>query len=279
MYETYWGLNEPPFSLTPDPRFLYLSRQHQEALSMLQYAIERNKGVALLSGEMGLGKTTVCRRFLASLDPIENRVVNIVDPNMTPVQILREILDQLGELIDSNDRQQLSSRLHRVGHEFYNRGSRIVVLVDEAHLIRSEQTFEELRLLLNCTINDSFPISLVLVGQPELRDILANVPALDQRIAIRQTLQPLDVRDVELLIWHRLRTAGYVSDTNPFSPDAIYLMHRYSGGIPRLVTQLADSVLLSAYFCKQKVADSFLMHSVICDQSGAGVLIKEKISA
>ncbi len=279
MYEAYWGLNEPPFSLTPDPRYLYLSRQHQEALSMLQYAIERNKGVAVLSGEIGLGKTTVCRRFLETLDPVFNRIVHIVDPNLTPVQILREILDQVGETTDSSDRQQLSSQLHRVAKEYYTRGSRIVVLVDEAHLIRSEQTFEELRLLLNCQVNDAFPISLILVGQSELREILAKVPALDQRIAIRQVLKPLDVRDVEALLSHRLRTAGYIGEVSPFSPDAIYLIHRYSGGIPRLATQLADSVLLAAFWAKQKVADSFLMHSVICDQSGAGVLLKEKIVA
>src|SRR5690348_4578103 len=112
MHEAYWGLNEPPFSLTPDPRFLYLSRAHEDALMMLHYAISRNKGAAMLSGDIGLGKTTISRKLLELLDPIRTRVVMIVNPILTPVQILQEILNQLEVPIVSRNRQLLIQELH-----------------------------------------------------------------------------------------------------------------------------------------------------------------------
>src|SRR5512141_3015408 len=114
MYEAYWGLKEPPFSLTPDPRFLYMSRGHEDALMMLHYAITRNKGAAMLSGDIGLGKTTVSRKLLDLLDPVKHRVVLIVNPILTPVQILQEILEQLDFPTASRNRQVLVAELHKV---------------------------------------------------------------------------------------------------------------------------------------------------------------------
>src|ERR1043165_3396646 len=183
MYEAYWGLNEPPFSLTPDPRFLYMSRNHEDALMMLHYAITRNKGAAMLYGDIGLGKTTVSRKLLELIDPITTRIVLIVNPILTPVQILQEILDQLDVKVQSRNRQVLVQELHNALLANYEHGKRVVVLTDEAHLIRSSNTLEELRLLLNCQMNDQFLISLILLGQIELRPKLAKVPALEQRMA------------------------------------------------------------------------------------------------
>ncbi|MFQ3677292.1 MAG: AAA family ATPase, partial [Fimbriimonadaceae bacterium] len=122
MHETYWGLQEPPFSLTPDPRFLYLSRGHEDALMMLHYSVLRNKGAAMLSGDIGLGKTTVSRKLLDVLDPVRHRVVLIVNPILTPIQMLQEILEQLGAPSSSRNRQQLVSELHKVLVELYEHG-------------------------------------------------------------------------------------------------------------------------------------------------------------
>lgn len=269
MYEAYFGLNESPFSLTPDPRFLYMSRQHETALMMLHYAITRNKGAAMLSGDIGLGKTTLSRKLLEWLDPVNTKIVLIVNPILTPSQIYQEILSQLGFPSSSKNRQQLVSELHQILVGHYERGQRIVLMVDEAHLIRSTQTFEELRLLLNCQMNERFLISLILLGQIELRAKIKKVPALESRIAIREHLEPLDVNDTEGMLLHRMRVAGYTGDHNPFTPEAVALLHQYSGGTPRLATQLADNGLIMAFAAKQRIVDEFIMHSVVSDHSGS----------
>lgn len=268
MYEAYWGLSEPPFSLTPDPRFLYLSRHHEDALMMLHYAITRNKGAAMLYGDIGLGKTTVSRRLLEILDPVKDRVALIVNPILTPTQILQEILEQLEHPLKSRNRQVLVSALHDKLIECYERGQRVIVIIDEAHLIRSSNTLEELRLLLNCQMNDQFLVSLILLGQNELRPKIERVPALEQRISVRYTLKPLDVTETGEMILHRLRTAGYAGETSPFTPDAIYEIHKYSKGTPRVVSQLADYGLLYGMTRKATVIDAFLMHDVIAEYSG-----------
>lgn len=268
MYESYWGLQEPPFSLTPDPRFLYLSRGHEDALTMLHYAIHRNKGAAMLCGDIGLGKTTVSRKLLDLLDPVRFRTVLVVNPILTPVQILHEILSQVGHPATTRNRQVLVQELHNVLVSFYERGQQVVLMIDEAHLIRSTQTLEELRLLLNCQMNDQFLISLLLLGQLELRDKLAKVPALEQRMSIRYLLDRLDVQESGALVEHRLRVAGYSGDHSAFTPDAIYEMHKYTDGTPRLICQMADNALMVGMAKKAQMIDGFLMHEVIAEFTG-----------
>lgn len=263
MHESYWGLTEPPFSLTPDPRFLYLSRKHEDALMMLHYAISRNKGAACLTGDIGLGKTTVSRKLLDLLDPIKHRVVLIVNPILTPIQMLQEILSQLGVDASSRNRQVLVQELHKTLLEFYERGQQVVLAIDEAHLIRNAGTFEELRLLLNCQMNDQFLITMLLLGQSELRGKLSKVPALEQRMAIRYHLEALDVTETGEMILHRLRVAGYSGEQSPFTPDAVYEIHKATKGAPRLISQIADNALLMGMAKKAKSIDGFLMHEVV----------------
>jgi general secretion pathway protein A len=272
MYEAYWGLSEPAFSLTPDPRFLYMSRGHEDALMMMYYAITRNKGAAMLSGDIGLGKTTISRKLLELLDPVRNKVVLIVNPILTGVQILQEILSQLGYPTEAKNRQVLIQELHKRLLTFYERGQRVVLMVDEAHLIRSTQTFEELRLLLNAQMNDEFLISLVLLGQIELHKKIQKVPALEQRLAVRQLLKPLDASETAEMILHRLKVAGFAGDESPFTPDAIFELHKFTKGAPRLVSQIADNALMMGYAQKAKNVDGFLMHQVICDYLGVDSL-------
>jgi general secretion pathway protein A len=268
MYEAYWGLSEPPFSLTPDPRFLYMSRGHEDALMMLHYAVTRNKGAAMLVGDIGLGKTTVSRKLLDLLDPVAIKVVLIVNPILTPAQVLQEVLSQLGHVTASKNRQVLVQELHNKLIEYYERGQRVVVVVDEAHLIRSSGTFEELRLLLNCQMNDQFLISLLLLGQLELRKKIAKVSALEQRLAIRQQLKPLSEIETGELILHRLRVAGYTGEQNIFTPDAIYEIHRFTKGAPRMISHIADNALMLGMAQKARNVDGFLIHSVIAEFTG-----------
>lgn len=263
MYEAYWGLNEPPFSLTPDPRFLYLSRPHEDALMMLHYAITRNKGAAMLSGDIGLGKTTISRKLIELLDPVQNRIVLIVNPILTPTQMMQEILDQLEIPIQSRNRQVLVQELHKQLVSMYDKGRRVVLMIDEAHLVRSAATLEELRLLLNCQMNDQFLLNLVLLGQTELRKKIEKVPALDQRLAVRHVLKPLDVTETGEMIFHRLKVAGFGGEKSPFTPDAVFQIHKASGGAPRLTSQFADTALLMGMAKKVQMIDGFLMHEVL----------------
>jgi general secretion pathway protein A len=268
MYEAYWGLSEAPFSLTPDPRFLYMSRGHEDALMMLHYAVTRNKGAAMLSGDIGLGKTTVSRRLLELLDPVRNRVVMIVNPILTPTQMLQEILLQLNIHCESKNRQVLIAELHKQLLAWYEHGSRVVLIVDEAHLIRNSATLEELRLLLNCQMNDQFLINLLLLGQIELRDKIRKVPALEQRLAVRQHLNPLNAIDSGEMILHRLRVAGFSGHQSPFAPDAIFEMHKYTKGAPRLISQIADNAMMMAFARKQPIIDGYLVHEIVGEYGG-----------
>ncbi len=268
MYEAYWGLSETPFSLTPDPRFLYLSRAHEDALMMMHYAVTRNKGAAMLTGDIGLGKTTVSRKLIELLDPVSTRMVLIVNPILTPTQMIQEILTQLDDPTLSRNRQVLVQALHNKLMQMYDHGQRAVLLIDEAHLIRSLGSFEELRLLLNCQMNDQFLISLLLFGQIELRKKISKVPALEQRLAVRHTLKPLDAQETDEMILHRLRVAGYTGEKSPFSPDAIFQLHKFTGGTPRLASQIADNALLMGMVQKVKLIDGFLMHQVINEYQG-----------
>src|SRR5579862_7513381 len=268
MYEAYWGLTEAPFSLTPDPRFLYMSRGHEDALMMMHYAVTRNKGAAMLCGDIGLGKTTISRRLLELLDPVRNRVVMIVNPILTPTQMLQEILLQLDIKCESRNRQVLVAELHRQLLNWYEHGSRVVVIVDEAHLIRNSATLEELRLLLNCQMNDQFLINLLLLGQLELKDKLKKVPALEQRLAVRQQIKPLNAIESGEMILHRMRVAGYAGQDSPFTPDAIFEMHKYTKGTPRLISQIADNALMMAFARKRQIVDGFLIHEIVADHSG-----------
>jgi general secretion pathway protein A len=155
----------------------------------------------------------------------------------------------------------------------YEQGLQVVLIVDEAHLVRSSGTFEELRLILNCQMNDRFMINLILFGQLEIREKLAKVPALQQRISIRHTLKPLDARETGEMVLHRLRVAGYSGEQHLFTPDAIHELHKCTGGVPRLICQYADTALLLGMAQKAKLIDGFLMHDV------AGELVGEEVAA
>ena len=244
MFEEFFGLRTKPFGRTPDPSFLYESRQHREALARLEYAVEE-KELALLVGDIGSGKTTLSRALIDRVG--ESRpVVLLINPRLTPTQLLRAIAKGLG-LEPLRFRNDVLDQIHTKLFELHEEEREPVLMIDEAQLIPTKATFDEIRLLTNFQLDDQNLLSVVLIGQPELDDRLdrpAYAP-LRQRIGMRYSLGPLSLEETIEYVEHRIRVAG--GSQNPFSRQAMEEMFALSGGIPRLINTLATTSLLDAF--------------------------------
>ncbi len=250
MYEEFYGLKERPFSKTPDPKYLFLSRSHEEALARLQYAVEE-KDLILLTGEVGCGKTTLTRALMDTLGD-RYRVINIINPRLTAAQFLRTVAMrmEIGSL--SNHKADLLDAIYRKVYQDYEAGISPVIIIDEAQLIPDRDTFEEIRLLTNFQLDYTNLVSLVLVGQPDLRRRLNHktyVP-LKQRIGLFYHLGPIAGGEINDYVSHRLRVSGKTDLL--FTDEALDALYRYSGGIPRLINSIATSALLDG-FAKEAV--------------------------
>jgi general secretion pathway protein A len=247
MYQGFYGLREMPFNITPDPKFLYLSPTHQEALQHLKYGVAERKGFIALVGEVGCGKTTLCRRFLNELDPARYDTALILNPRVTETQMLKAILIELGETKLARSQHDLVAQMNTVLLERIARGRDIVLIIDEAQNLRTE-VLEQIRLLSNLETDKQKLLQTVLIGQPELKDVLARqeLRQLRQRILVHCELRPLTLGDVAHYVHHRLSLAG--GDGRPtFTRWALRAIHRYSRGIPRIINNLADKAILAAY--------------------------------
>ena len=244
MFEEFFGLATKPFGKTPDPSFLYESNQHREALARLEYAVEE-KELALLVGDIGSGKTTLSRALIDRIG--ESRpVVLLINPRLTPAQLLRAIAHGLG-LEPARFRNDLLDQLHSRLFALYEEKREPVLIIDEAQLVPSKATFDEIRLLTNFQLDDQNLLSVVLIGQPELEERLerAAYAPLRQRIGMRYSLGPLSLAETISYIEHRIRVAG--GARNPFDRNAMEEIHALSGGIPRLINTLATTALLDAF--------------------------------
>lgn len=253
MYEQFYGFVQSPFTLTPDPRFLYLSQSHHEAITLLAHAIRRKEAFIVLTGDIGTGKTTVCRALFEQLDPRTSTSL-VLNPFLTFEELVSQVLLDFGVLSHEAVRmgRQASvskNELIRTLHEFLLslvpiHGSAVLVIDEAQHL--TPQVLEEIRLLSNLETNESKLLQIVLVGQLSLRDLLASpeVRQLDQRISVRAQLTPLTRDEVNAYIAHRLQVAQG-SSAVVFEPAAVDLLHQVTEGVPRVINMLCDRALMA----------------------------------
>ena len=246
LYQTFYGLKEPPFNVTSDPSFLYLSHRHQEAYSHLAYGIQERKGFLLLTGEIGAGKTTLCRAFLNRLDG-KFKTAFILNPNLSQVQLLRAVVEDLGIPCKKKTRADLMNALNAFLIAQAHEGNNVVLIIDEAQNL-SPEALEQVRLLSNLETEKEKLFQIVLVGQPELRQKLEeeSLKQLRQRIGVRYHIAPLGQEDVGGYIEHRLAVAGSAGRIL-FPKRSLDLIYRYSKGVPRLINTLCDKALLAGY--------------------------------
>ncbi|MEJ8567516.1 AAA family ATPase [Elongatibacter sediminis] len=249
MYLQYFGLTEPPFSITPDPAFVYLSAAHRDALAHLLYGVGQGAagGFVQLTGEVGTGKTTICRCVLEQV-PENTRVALILNPMVTPRELLDAICDELGVSVDGpgDSTKARVDALNDYLLEQHAAGNRVVVIIDEAQNL-SPEALEQVRLLTNLETAKNKLLQIVLLGQPELRQLLQrrNLRQLAQRITARYHLAPLGSAETVAYVRHRMQVAG--APRNPFTRAALRALHRRSGGVPRLINIIADRALAAAY--------------------------------
>lgn len=243
MYEEYWKLQEKPFENTPDPHFLYYSQRHEEALSRMLYAIRERKGAAILTGEYGSGKTLLSRVLLDELSNDQYQSALIFNPRLPPLELIKEIIYQLGKDVASLiSKTELLHSLNEILYKNKNDNKNTVIVVDEAQAIGEEDSFEELRLLLNFQLNENFLLTLILLGQPELKGKIDNLPQLRQRLAVRYHLKALTEIETKEYIEHRLGVAGAKQEI--FSEEAFKEIYYFSAGIPRRINNICDMALL-----------------------------------
>jgi general secretion pathway protein A len=260
MYTRFFGLTEKPFSITPDPRYLYLSERHAEALAHLLYGINESGGFIQLTGEVGTGKTTVVRTLLSRV-PHHADVAVILNPRVTPVEFLLTICEELGLPIAAADRssvKQLVDALNQRLLAAHAEGRRIIVIVDEAQNLSAE-TLEQVRLLTNLETPTQKLLQIILIGQPELRDLLDrnDLRQLAQRITGRYHLTPLSREETRGYVQHRLRVAGASGEI--FTQGALREVHRLTSGVPRVINVTCDRALLGAYTQEVRTIDAALV--------------------
>jgi general secretion pathway protein A len=268
MYLDFYGLREYPFNITPDPRFLYLAPHHKEAYEHLMYGINHRKGFIQLTGEVGSGKTTLCRAVLSNLGK-DVETALILNPSLSETQLLRAMLNDFGIEIKGRDRLAYIEKLNEFLLEKNREGTNVALLIDEAQNL-SPQVMEQIRLLSNLETDQHKLIQIVLCGQPELEKRLdrPDLRQLRQRITVRYNIPPLTLEDTMMYIRHRLWVAG--SDGSIiFDSGAVREAYRYAKGGPRLINAVCDVALLAGYVARTKIIDARCVKKAIKQLEGA----------
>lgn len=266
MYESFFGLKEPAFNLTPDPRFVYFGRHHQEAMSALLYGVEGRRGFIQLTGEIGAGKTTLCRAFLKRIGPNVHTSL-VLNPRFSELELLQIIIEDFGIKPIRRKKKDYLDALNQFLLEELRKGYNAMIIIDEAQLL-SPKALESIRLLSNFETSTQKLLQIVLVGQPELKTLLArsDLRQLKQRITIRYHLPALTRDEIENYITHRLNIAG--SEGSFFTEQSLDLIYQMSGGVPRLINALADRSLLAAYAQKSTVVVPSMVEYANADLEG-----------
>ncbi len=255
MYLSFFGLKQAPFSIAPDPRFLYMSERHREALAHLLYGVQAGGGFVLLTGEIGAGKTTVCRCFLEQV-PAGCQVAYIVNPKLSVAELLQTVAEEFGltrpglPQMPAMPAATVKTWVDALNHHLlaaHAQGRHCLLIIDEAQHLSAE-VLEQLRLLTNLETQDTKLLQIILIGQPELRGQLAapGMEQLAQRIIARYHLQALSAAETSAYVAHRLTVAG-LAGANPFDAPALRRIHALTGGVPRRINLLCDRALLGAY--------------------------------
>jgi general secretion pathway protein A len=267
VYLEYYGLTEPPFTITPNPRFLFFSAKHREAFNHLLYGIRERKGFVQLTGEVGAGKTTLCRAMLEQLGENFSTAL-IINPVLDADQLMKAVAMEFGLKPKGLDRLETVALindflLHQIGQ-----GRESVLIIDEAQDL-TEELLEQVRLLSNLETDDRKLVQIVLMGQPELRERLNNyrLRQLRQRITVRYHLRPLKLTEIGQYIQHRLHVSG--SKGPPyFTSPALWRIHRYSQGVPRLINAVCDKCLLAGFVQQRDKIDYRMVGLAIRELEG-----------
>ena len=267
MYLNYYGLREFPFNITPDPRFLYFASQHREAYDHLVYGIQNRKGFIEITGEVGSGKTTVCRAVLANLgNDVETAL--ILNPCLSETQLLRAILNDFGLTPRGRDRLGYIETLNEFLLESHRMNITVALVIDEAQDL-TPKVMEQVRLLSNLETDQHKLIQIVLCGQPELKERLSrpDLRQLRQRITVRYHLRPLTLEDAMRYIHHRLSVAGSTGELH-FDEAAVKVIYDYANGGPRLINAVCDNCLLAGYIDGRKSVDEECAKKAIRELEG-----------
>jgi general secretion pathway protein A len=271
MYTSFFGLNEKPFTITPDPRYLFMSERHGEGLAHLVYGVTESGGFIQLTGEVGTGKTTLVRTLLGQI-PSEVDIALILNPQLTAVEFLMAICEELDIELPKQrySAKALVDALNRHLLAAHARGRRTILLIDEAQNL-SEGVLEQLRLLTNLETARQKLLQIILIAQPELREKLAkeNLRQLAQRVTGRYHLEPLSAVETSSYIDHRLRVAGALTEI--FSPKAKSEVYRLSGGVPRIINVICDRALLGAYSTESRTITRRMVRKAATEVSGQAI--------
>lgn len=269
MYESFYGLKEKPFRMAPDPRYLYMSREHRGALTYLEYGLMEDVGFILLTGEVGSGKTTLIRHLLKGISK-EILTAVIFNTNFSGGELLDLILQSFDLTPAKEGKTKTLETLYEFLIQKYSEGKRMLLVIDEAQNL-SREALDEVRMLSNLQSDDESLLQIMLVGQPELRVKLRQpqFSSFSQRVAVQYHLPPLTPEEVKGYIAHRLKKAG--GRPQLFRPEAVEMISRASGGIPRMVNLLCDAALVYGFGYELKIIGTPVIKQVIKDRGGIGI--------
>jgi len=264
MYNKFFGFKESPFNLTPNSRFFFASHKHTEALDSLVYAINQRKGFVVITGEIGSGKTTVCRTLLSKLDR-HTQVALITNTHLNSKDLLTMVLEDLEIEFSNGSKAKLLSQLNSYLIDQIKQDNNVVLIIDEAQNLKPN-VLEEIRMLSNLETETEKLIQIILLGQPELKDKLAlsRLEQLRQRVAVYFHLSPLTEAETKEYVLHRLKIASD-SDHQYMTDAALELVYKFSRGVPRLINQICDNAFLTGYVSERSIIDEQIMKEVIVE--------------
>lgn len=260
MYCNFYGLKERPFNVTSDPAFFFMSKKHKEALSHLLYGVSQRKGIIVLTGEIGTGKTTLCRFFLNQLTK-DVKTAFILNPHFSETQLLEAVIKDFGIKVKNNSRLAMIWELNKFLLNESEAGFNIVLIVDEAQNLKPA-LLEQVRLLSNLETEKDKLLQVILVGQPELNNKLNlyDLRQLRQRIMVRYHIAPLESVEIKDYINHRLTVAGADINNIQFTDEAIEIISRFSSGTPRLINMICDRSLLAGFVAETNIIGSEIIN-------------------